>query len=93
MNQAIYACSFRQKVLWWWVGGIAVIVTSSRLQVTLRVETCVELELSLPESDLEMSLLINLEVFPVCLIAHQKMHYASEKLNFEVISRGTFEWL
>ena len=40
------------------VGGIAIIVTSSRLQVTLRVETCVELELSLPESDLEPSLLI-----------------------------------
>ena len=39
-------------------GGIAIIVTSSRLQVTLRVETCVELELSLPESDLEPSLLI-----------------------------------
>ena len=38
-------------------GGIAIIVTSSRLQVTLRVETCVELELSLPESDLEPSLL------------------------------------
>ena len=62
MNQAIYAWSFRQKVLWWVVvvvgGGIAIIVTSSRLQVTLRVETCVELELSLPESDLEPSLLI-----------------------------------
>ena len=43
---------------WWVVGGIAIIVTSSRLQVTLRVETCVELELSLPESDLEPSLLI-----------------------------------
>ena len=40
------------------VGDIAIIVTSSRLQVTLRVETCVELELSLPESDLEPSLLI-----------------------------------
>ena len=40
------------------MGGIAIIVTSSRLQVTLRVETCVELELSLPESDLEPSLLI-----------------------------------
>ena len=40
------------------VGDIAIIVTSSRLQVTLRVETCVELELSLPESDLELSLLI-----------------------------------
>ena len=56
VNQAIYAWSFRQKVLWWVVvvvgGGIAIIVTSSRLQVTLRVETCVELELSLPESDL-----------------------------------------
>ena len=38
-------------------GGIAIIVTSSRLQVTLKVETCVELELSLPESDLEPSLL------------------------------------
>ena len=38
-------------------GGIAIIVTSSRLQVTLRVETWVELELSLPESDLEPSLL------------------------------------
>ena len=38
-------------------GGIAIIVTSSRLQVTLRVETCVELELNLPESDLEPSLL------------------------------------
>ena len=22
-----------------------------------------------------------------------KLHYASEKLKFEVISRGTFEWL
>ena len=42
----------------WVVGGIAIIVTCSRLQVTLRVETCVELELSLPESDLEPSLLI-----------------------------------
>ena len=41
------------------VGDIAIIVTSSRLQVTLRVETCVELELSLPESDLEPSLLIS----------------------------------
>ena len=40
------------------VGDIAIILTSSRLQVTLRVETCVELELSLPESDLELSLLI-----------------------------------
>ena len=39
-------------------GGIAIIVTSSRLQVTLRVETCVELELNLPECDLEPSLLI-----------------------------------
>ena len=39
-----------------WVGDIAFIVTSSRLQVTLRVETCVELELSLPESDLEAHL-------------------------------------
>ena len=39
------------------MGDIAIIVTSSRLQVTLRVETCVELELSLPESDLEPSLL------------------------------------
>ena len=38
-------------------GGIAIIVTSSRLQVTLRVEPCVVLELSLPESDLEPSLL------------------------------------
>ena len=38
-------------------GGIAIIVTSSRLQVTLRVETCDEFELSLPESDLEPSLL------------------------------------
>ena len=44
-------------------GGIAIIVTSSRLQVTLRVETCVELELSLPESDLEPSLLILLNLF------------------------------
>ena len=42
------------------VGDIAIIVTSSRLQVTLRVETCVELELSLPESDLEPSLLIKI---------------------------------
>ena len=39
------------------VGDIAIIVTSSRLQVTLRVETCVELELSLPERNLEPSLL------------------------------------
>ena len=38
-------------------GGIAIIVTSSRLQVTLRVEPCVELELNLNESDLEPSLL------------------------------------
>ena len=30
---------------------------SNKLHVTLRVETCVELELSLPESDLEPSLL------------------------------------
>ena len=61
MNQAIYAWSFRQKVLWVVVGGgggIAIIVTSSRLQVTLRVEICVELELTLPESNLEPSLLI-----------------------------------
>ena len=42
---------------WWWVGDIAIILRSSRLQVTLRVETCVELELNLPESDLEPSLL------------------------------------
>ena len=41
-------------------GGIAIIVTSSRLQVTLRVEPCVELELNLIESDLEPSLLIEL---------------------------------
>ena len=41
-------------------GGIAIIVTSSRLQETLRVEPCVELELSLSESDLEPSLLINI---------------------------------
>ena len=41
------------------VGGIAIIVTSSRLQVTLRIEIGVELELSLPESDLEPSLLIS----------------------------------
>ena len=47
-----------------WVGGIAIIVTSSRLQVTLRVEPCVELELSLPESDLEPSLLIVFSVWP-----------------------------
>ena len=39
------------------VGGIAIIVTSLNLKVTLSVETCVELELSLPESDLEPSLL------------------------------------
>ena len=39
-------------------GGIAIIVTSSRLQETLRVEPCVELELSLRESDLVPSLLI-----------------------------------
>ena len=58
VNQAMYAWSFSQKVFWVVVGGIAIIVTSSRLQVTLRVETCVELELSLPESDLEPSLLI-----------------------------------
>ena len=44
------------------MGGIAIIVTSSRLQMTLRVETCVELELSLPESDLEPSLLKNTEI-------------------------------
>ena len=42
---------------WWWVGGIAIIVTSSRLQVTLRVETCLELKLNMPESDLEPNLL------------------------------------
>ena len=37
VNQAIYAWSFRQKVFWWvgGGGGIAIIVTSSRLQVTL----------------------------------------------------------
>ena len=40
-------------------GGIAIIVTSSRLQETLRVEPCVELELNLNESDLEPSLLMN----------------------------------
>ena len=40
------------------VGGIAIIVTSSRLQETLRVEPYVELELNLLESDLEPSLLI-----------------------------------
>ena len=39
------------------VGGIAIIVTSSRLQETLRVEPFVELELNLLESDLEPSLL------------------------------------
>ena len=39
-------------------GGIAIIVTSSRLQVTLRDEICVKLDLSLPESDLEQSMLI-----------------------------------
>ena len=60
VNQAIYAWSFRQKVFWWWVGGggIPIIVISSRLQETLRVEPCVELELNLIESDLEPSLLI-----------------------------------
>ena len=58
MNQAICAWSFGQKVLWVVVGGIAIIVTSSRLQETLRVEPCVELELNLIESDLEPSLLI-----------------------------------
>ena len=42
-----------------WVGGIAIIVTSSRLQETLRVEPFVELELSLRESDLEPSLIIS----------------------------------
>ena len=49
-----------KKVLWWvgGGGGIAIIVTTSWLQVTLRVKTCVESELSLPESDLELSLLI-----------------------------------
>ena len=58
MNQAIYAWSFRQKVLWVvGGGGIAIIVTSSRLQVTLRVETCLELKLNMPESDLEPNLL------------------------------------
>ena len=41
------------------MGGIAIIVTSSRLQETLGVETCVELELNLRESDLEPSLLIS----------------------------------
>ena len=52
VNQAIYAWSFRQKVLWVVVvGGIAIIVTSSRLQETLGVEPCVELE---RESDLEL---------------------------------------
>ena len=39
-------------------GGGAVIVTCSRVQETLRVEPCVELELSLRESYLEPSLLI-----------------------------------
>ena len=43
MNQAINAWSFKQKVLWWVGGGIAVIVTSYGLQETMRVETCVEL--------------------------------------------------
>ena len=42
MNQAIYAWSFRQKVSWVVVvggGGIAIIATSSRVQVeTLRVD-------------------------------------------------------
>ena len=57
---------------WWVVGGIAIIVTSSRLQVTLRVENCVELELSLPESDLEPSLLIFLGGHPVDTIFRYK---------------------
>ena len=40
------------------VGDLEIIVTSSRLQETLRVEPCVELELNLIASDLEPSLLI-----------------------------------
>ena len=40
-----------------WVRDIPTIVTSSRLQVTLRVETCLELKLNMPESDLEPNLL------------------------------------
>ena len=67
MNQAIYAWSFRQKVLWVGGGGIAIIVTSSRLQVTLRVEPCVELELNLRESDLEPSLLITFQYYIILL--------------------------
>ena len=42
------------------VGDITIIVTSSRLQMTLRVENCDELELSLPQRDLEPSLLTNI---------------------------------
>ena len=41
-------------------GGIAITVTSSRLQETLRGEP-VELELNLLESDLEPSLLIDVQ--------------------------------
>ena len=46
-----------KKFYGWVVGCIAIIVTSSRLQETLGVEPCVELEMNLPESDLEPSLL------------------------------------
>ena len=44
-----------------WVGGgggIAITITSSRLQETPGVEPCVELELNLLESSLEPSLLM-----------------------------------
>ena len=46
VNQAIYNWSIRQKVFWvvGGGGGIAIIVTSSRLQETLGVEPFVELE-------------------------------------------------
>ena len=48
------------------VGGNAIIVTSSRLQETLEVEPCVELE---RESDLELepSLLISLLFGPILM--------------------------
>ena len=58
---------------WWWVvGDNAIIVTSSWLQETLRVEPCVELELNLQESDLEPSLLT--------LVWHTLLHNAVSRV-------------
>ena len=59
-SESSYLCLVVQTKIFMVVGGcgIAIIVTSSRFQETLRVEPCVEVELSLRESDLEPSLLI-----------------------------------